>query len=75
MLLIHGETVNPYDNTCIIIVTRWKDKKDVNLISTCIDDNLRIQVRQARKEIEEPLVLFMGGVIAVQILSSYDCKR
>ena len=81
MPLNHGEIVNAYDQASTIMATRWKDKKDVNLISTCIDGNMWVKVKRAGKETEVPLVVYIynSGMDGVdrsdQMLSSYDCEH
>ena len=78
--LNNGECVNAYDQHGIM-VTRWKDSRDVHLISTCVDGNTWVKVKRAGKEKDIPLVvqtynLNMGGVDhADQMCSSYDCGR
>ena len=62
------------------MITQWRDKKDVTLMSTCVNDGM-ITVTRAGKEKEIPCVVNfynnnMGGVDkSDQMLTSYECER
>ena len=80
MKLNPGECVHGFDQHSIML-TKWKDKKDINLISTFIDENTWVKVTRAGKDKEIPLAVHiynngMGGVDrSDQMLSSYECER
>ena len=80
MKLNAGECVNGYDQHNIM-VTKWKDKNDVHLISTIIEGNAWVKVTRAGKEKDIPHVVHiynngMGGVDrSDQMLSTYECER
>ena len=62
------------------MVTQWRDKKDVSMMSTCLNDGTVIKKR-AGKDKEIPLVVdfynqHMGGVDkSDQMLTSYEIER
>ena len=62
------------------MVTQWRDKKDVTLLSSCVNDST-INVTRAGKEKTIPLVVNfynanMGGVDkSDQMLTSYEVER
>ena len=62
------------------MVTQWRDKKDVFMMSTCVNDGTVIEKR-AGKDKEIPRVVdfynqHMGGVDkSDQMLTSYEIER
>ena len=62
------------------MVTQWRDKKDVSMMSTCVNDGTVI-VKRAGKDKEIPRVVdfynqHMGGVDkSDQMLTSYEIER
>ena len=64
-----------------IMLTKWKDKRDIHLISTFIEENTWVKVTRAGKEKEIPLVvhIYNNGMGEVdhsdQMLSIHECER
>ena len=62
------------------MVTQWRDKKDVSMMSTCVNDGT-VTVKRAGKDKEIPCVAdfynqHMGGVDkSDQMLTSYEIER
>ena len=75
-----GDRIVFYEKTTNIMITQWRDKKDVTLMSTCVNDGM-ITVTRAGKEKEIPCVVNFynnntGGVDkSDQMLTSYECER
>ena len=75
-----GERIVFYDKITNLMVTQWRDKKDVTLLSSCVNDST-INVTRAGKEKTIPLVVNfcnanMGGVDkSDQMLTSYEVER
>ena len=69
-----------YESETGIMCTRWKDKKDVFTMSTCVEDGI-LQVRRAGQPKDIPKVIDtynknMGGVdCGDQMLTSYEIER
>ena len=75
-----GERKVRYESKTGIMCTRWKDKKDVFTMSTCVEDGI-LQVRRAGQPKDIPKVIDtynknMGGVDrSDQMLTSYEIER
>ena len=75
-----GEGIVLYERGTNVIVTQWRDKKDVSMMSTCVNDGT-VTVKRAGKDKEIPCVAdfynqHMGGVDkSDQMLTSYEIER
>ena len=75
-----GERKVRYQSETGIMCTRWKDKKDVFTMSTCVEDGI-LQVRRAGQPKDIPKVIDtynknMGGVDrSDQMLTSYEIEQ
>ena len=75
-----GERVLYYESLTNIMVTKWKDKKDVHMMATFVNDR-ETQVRHAGKDkmIHSVVDIYnrsMGGVDkSDQMMTSYDVER
>ena len=75
-----GERIVLYEQGTNVMVTQWRDKKDVSMMSTCVNDG-NVIVKRAGKDKEIPRVVdfynqHMGGVDkSDQMLTSYEIER
>ena len=74
-----GERIVLYEQGTNVMVTQWRDKIDVSMMSTCANDGIVI-VKRAGRGKEIPRVDFynqhMGGVDkSDQMLTSYEIER
>ena len=75
-----GDRIIFYDKTTNTMVSQWGDKRDITLMSTCVNDEMMV-VTRAGKEKEIPAVVNfynnnMGGVDkSDRMLTSYECER
>ncbi|XP_047141066.2 piggyBac transposable element-derived protein 4-like [Hydra vulgaris] len=75
-----GDTLVRFDTKTNIMCTKWKDKKDVHMLSTCVQNDT-VVVNRAGKEKNIPLVIHeynknMGGVDrSDQMLTTYESER
>ena len=75
-----GDRIVFYDQVTNLMVTQWKDKKDVTMMSSCVND-CTVNVIRAGKEKTIPTVvdfynMNMGGVDrSDQMLTSYEVER
>ena len=75
-----GERIVLYERGTNVMVTQWRDKKDVSMMSTCVNDG-NVIVKRAGKDKEIPRVVdfynqHMGGVDkSDQMLTSYEIQR
>ena len=75
-----GERIVLYERGTNVMVTQWRDKKDVSMMSTCVNDG-NVIVKRAGKDKEIPRVVdfynqHMGGVDkSDQMLTSHEIEE
>ena len=76
-VLKKGERVVYYETLTNIMVTKWKDKKDIHMISIFMNDG-ETQVRQAGKDktVNDVYNRSMDGIDkSEEMMTSYDVER
>ena len=78
--LKRGERAVFYENMTNIMVTKWKDKKDVHMISTFVNDRETVVWRSGKHKMVPSVIDLhngsMGGMDkSDQMMTSYDVER